>query len=850
MAQTKSFYDIISNHIIEVPIIQREYAQGRTTDKVTSVRKRFVDDLVDSIKTNEKLHLGFVYGKIVGKENASRKELNKEAISSILNAVKFYAENLEIKINAEIENLETTDSNNAVILKFIPLDGQQRLTTLYLLHWYLYLKGAKTNEIAWFNNFKYSNRKAPLAFCKELVKEENVKIIRSKHKKTPHTDINELIQNTSFYLKKWSKDPSVRGMLVMLRTIEKAFSYNFDFTKINIENLPFEFDFMDLDSLNQTDELYVKMNSRGKQLSDYEHFKSWLQEYYNDDNEKEWLSTFWKNIDTLWLNYFWRNMDANFSSLDNFYYNFIKNIALMHCLASNTTVPVDAFKELYGLIRNSEVYDGSKIAYISLEKFTIKWEEDEEEKSYFIFNKETLKFIEKIFQSLLFLEQDNHFKDLELDDILTAPFIDFRITDLFLKSKLFTPSLWHSVYIYTFFIFINEREFEDFSVESFKGWLRVTRNIIYNTYIQNLDNYSNALKQLNYLSNYKFNISESILSKNIKNNFFDNDQFEEEKIKLNLLKDNSWKEPIIKIENHSYFYGQINFILNFAKEEEDYSLSLFKGYCKQLYKLYDEDIRTFDKKILERFLLCQGFYLPYYKSDNIFCSSSAGGLRTRNENWRLFFKGNKIGLLKEGIDKLKEDVNRDSLENFIDDYIQNSQLAKNHWQYLFLKYPETIKYCKATAIRKFSDNDVRLLKGFPITAYHAELRTYSFFLEHKNNEATSQNRIAPSKFLPFSYFWHFEEMTTDGHPGCYLSGIKYNNKEYKLDIRYSKSDNGNFEFSFFHNTYEIENRDSEINLESIGYVYDENFKHFYKLISHNKTLNELERLTNYLKNYD
>ena len=58
-----SFFDIISEYIIEIPIIQREYAQGRTTDKVKSIRKRFVDDLVASIKNNEKLHLGFVYGK-------------------------------------------------------------------------------------------------------------------------------------------------------------------------------------------------------------------------------------------------------------------------------------------------------------------------------------------------------------------------------------------------------------------------------------------------------------------------------------------------------------------------------------------------------------------------------------------------------------------------------------------------------------------------------------------------------------------------------------------------------------------------------------------------------------------
>ena len=130
-----SFFDIISEYIIEIPIIQREYAQGRTTDKVKSIRKRFVDDLVASIKNNEKLHLGFVYGKIEGKENQVRKQMNKDAIFSILETVKFYAQNLEMDIDAEVRDLSISNGDNLTTLKFIPLDGQQRLTTLFLLHW-------------------------------------------------------------------------------------------------------------------------------------------------------------------------------------------------------------------------------------------------------------------------------------------------------------------------------------------------------------------------------------------------------------------------------------------------------------------------------------------------------------------------------------------------------------------------------------------------------------------------------------------------------------------------------------------------------------------------------------------
>lgn len=73
---------------IEIPIIQRDYAQGRKTPEVTRIRKRFLDSLYDALTQGKPLKLDFIYGDI--KDNV-----------------------------------------------LTPLDGQQRLTTLFLLHWYI-----------------------------------------------------------------------------------------------------------------------------------------------------------------------------------------------------------------------------------------------------------------------------------------------------------------------------------------------------------------------------------------------------------------------------------------------------------------------------------------------------------------------------------------------------------------------------------------------------------------------------------------------------------------------------------------------------------------------------------------
>ena len=94
-----SFIQLIEKYNVVVPVIQRDYAQGRTTEKPTEVRKGFVSNLISYLQAPEgEIHdLDFVYGTVVDNE-------------------------------------------------FIPLDGQQRLTTLFMLHLYVASKSDKYEE--------------------------------------------------------------------------------------------------------------------------------------------------------------------------------------------------------------------------------------------------------------------------------------------------------------------------------------------------------------------------------------------------------------------------------------------------------------------------------------------------------------------------------------------------------------------------------------------------------------------------------------------------------------------------------------------------------------------------------
>src|ERR1700722_19715328 len=73
---------------IEIPLIQRDYAQGREDRRASAIRSRFLDALHTALTEGAPVGLDFIYG-------------------------------------------EVRDGT------FEPLDGQQRLTTLFLLHWYL-----------------------------------------------------------------------------------------------------------------------------------------------------------------------------------------------------------------------------------------------------------------------------------------------------------------------------------------------------------------------------------------------------------------------------------------------------------------------------------------------------------------------------------------------------------------------------------------------------------------------------------------------------------------------------------------------------------------------------------------
>ena len=314
-----TFWELITTHRIEIPIIQRDYAQGRDTDETKDIRQGFVNELHKAIAENgEVLHLNLVYGKVKGIQNAQQLIRNKEAVQNMLSAVQSYSQTLALNIDFQlVEQRHNTDGTHHTA--FIPLDGQQRLTTLFLLHWYLLKRLDKKNEINRLKNFSYKIRPSSKDFCEALIINP-LTITASK--------LSAEIKDTNWFFSHWSKDPTVQGMLNMLDAIHTVFDNEHELATYwqNLQDGKIRFEFLDLDDFNLTDELYIKMNARGKHLTPFENFKAWLMEYVVDNDITIEIKNWEQHFDITWADLFWNNKGENEFTIDQAYMNFFRNM--------------------------------------------------------------------------------------------------------------------------------------------------------------------------------------------------------------------------------------------------------------------------------------------------------------------------------------------------------------------------------------------------------------------------------------------------------------------------------------------------------------------------------------------
>lgn len=294
-----SLWQLAAENAIVIPIIQRDYAQGRNNDKVRQIRQPFLKKIFKVLDNNDsRLELDFVYGTLEAPKDIS---------------------------------LRDVDYDN-----FVPLDGQQRLTTLFLLHWFLALWNDDDYTIMqshFKGRFSYATRLSSSEFCAELLEHVCPEEVKQSIAKDTRHPVSSMLMDEGWFHNQWSNDPTVSGMLTMLDAMAsmfrdiignedgegKAHAFFERLTCSNIDDAAITFNLLYLNKgdFHLSDELYIKMNSRGKPLSDFETFKARFESFMAKHTNVN--KDFAGNIDGKWADVFWnlRNNVRPKSEKDN-----------------------------------------------------------------------------------------------------------------------------------------------------------------------------------------------------------------------------------------------------------------------------------------------------------------------------------------------------------------------------------------------------------------------------------------------------------------------------------------------------------------------------------------------------
>ena len=246
-----NFIELIKKYNIKIPIIQRDYVQGRK-NKLQNIGKIFIDEIFRSLINDTNLNLNFIYGRI-------------------------------------------TEDNT-----FEPIDGQQRLTSLYLVALFIAVKEKRIEELKGVKDFSYAVRESSEEFCRKL----------RLNLTTVPNNIKDSIENAKWFVEDWKDDETVMSMLEMLQLIQIQYEkQNANNIYDNLKKITFEF--IDTTKENLNDDTYIKLNARGVPLSSYEEYKTSLLEYEN------FRKLYEKDVDNTWNNWIWNKIDKEEYGEDN-----------------------------------------------------------------------------------------------------------------------------------------------------------------------------------------------------------------------------------------------------------------------------------------------------------------------------------------------------------------------------------------------------------------------------------------------------------------------------------------------------------------------------------------------------
>lgn len=643
---------------------------------------------------------------------------------------------------------------------FVPIDGQQRLTTLWLLYLYLYSRKHQMDDFK--VRMKFSFREYAEDFCERLC-EHLDNLLDGINEKAK---LDETIINQRWFIRSWLSNASVKNMLRTLKIIHRkieAENLEYIWTKLANSTLPsISFSFLQMDEESGLDDdIYIKMNGRGRKLTVFENLKSYMDEHVSDlCFADEWKS----NMDNVWTDMFWKNRNLQQEHPEEI------DDEQLHCMYNLLILYHISQEELATNILSLKETDSHQ--YEELTSFLEKNEQalPDEILSCIIERLQKAGNVPLMWMERLQLmsEEFYSFAFDKLNKLATLS-KEFNSLELYMGSsskeettKTYQLSMCEGSFNRTLPLLYALLSYEK-GVTALYDWMRTMRNLILNTeidrkdlpvVIKTIDTFATRCVEENI---YTVLRSGSDIKSILK--CFNRGQVEEEIMKASELE---YYGQMTLLENGRFFSGRIGILFRLLshRESADYDVLLKENvgaYTSVLLELFDgSDNGVCIKYDGNKFLLRRALlsFPPYYfgKERNMYWSFNNG----INE-WREYIrdKDSEIGALRHLLKdllvpafKMRNDIN--DIHNALAEYVEN--ISKNYendilindaysHRFHFIHHPGVWAYMSTQrCIWKDNNYDIELKTSNGNNSNRMELRTYSLYLDYKHNEEYRADR--------------------------------------------------------------------------------------------------------------
>lgn len=265
--------DLLHHYTIYIPDMQRDYCWGLNKKDDKTLFHEFIDTLYNLYENKDDFKMGLFYG---------------------------YLENDRLYL----------------------CDGQQRITSLYLILLYAYKLNILDKNLIIHGNMpslQYAVRDSSLFFLNDLV--EHIKKIEN---------IDD-IKEADWYFDEYNNDDTIKNMLASIKTIMgKKDIINAEFISYILNKI--NFIFIDMKTRENGEETYVLLNTTGESLSEMENLKPYL--VFDDIEKMQDYADKWEDME----HFFWIKNNQNYEMAEKGFMEFLRWVVILTCYEKSVNI--------------------------------------------------------------------------------------------------------------------------------------------------------------------------------------------------------------------------------------------------------------------------------------------------------------------------------------------------------------------------------------------------------------------------------------------------------------------------------------------------------------------------------